>query len=85
MLGMHLTFFVFSAAKAYSPISTYSGRGTLKPGVQPEEHAIAYSYGKEPEILEGEDMLRFEPFCIVGAKGTAPLHKASRIYFGIRK
>jgi len=65
------------------PIFTYSGRATLKPGVRPDEHAIAYSYGRQPELLEGEGPLRSSSFCIRGADGTPPLQKASRIYFGI--
>lgn len=65
------------------PIFTYKGQGTLKPGVRSEEHAIAYSWGEQPERLEGEAPLRLDPICIVRAEGTYPLQKASRIFFGI--
>ena len=72
-----------SKLTAYSPIFTYGGRATLKPGVRPDEHAIAYSSVNEPEYLPGEASMSKQPICIVDTPGTPPLHKASRIYFGI--
>ncbi|CAA9956770.1 hypothetical protein CFE70_000361 [Pyrenophora teres f. teres 0-1] len=64
------------------PIFTYGKQGTMKPGVVPKEHAIAYSYGYQAALLQGEAELEKDPICIVSTDG-GPLSVASRIYFGI--
>jgi hypothetical protein len=51
--------------------------------VRPDEHAIAYSSGHKPHLLEGEKPLRKAAICIEDADGIPPLDRASRIYFGI--
>jgi hypothetical protein len=66
-----------------SPIFTYSGKATTKSGVKADEHAIAYSYGSFPQLVPGEKMLHKPAIPIVMEAGVAPLHIASRIYFGI--
>jgi hypothetical protein len=66
-----------------SPIFTYGNRGTTKPGVVPEEHAIIYSYGDAPTLLPGEASLSKQPICVFMQQGETPLSRASRIYFGI--
>jgi hypothetical protein len=66
-----------------SPIFTYGGQATTKPGVQPDEHAIAYSQSRQPMLVNNEEPLINQPICIVDAPGVGPLHLASRIYFGI--
>lgn len=66
-----------------SPIFTYNNQGTKKSGVEPDEHAVAYTYGKAPTLLPGEDELSKDPICIVMNEGEKPLSIASRIFFGI--
>lgn len=66
-----------------SPISTYSGKATLKSGVVADEHAVAYSYGRAPQLLPGEGPLSKHAICVVMNKGESPLLEAARIYFGI--
>jgi hypothetical protein len=51
--------------------------------VRPDEHAIAYSSGYRPQLLNGERPLRKSAICIEDADGIPPLDVASRIYFGI--
>lgn len=87
--------FCFAMYAKYSPISshhklivcrpifTYKDQGTLKPGVEPNEHAIAYSWGCQPQLLAGENPLSKDPICIVMNQGQNPLSPASRIFFGI--
>jgi len=65
------------------PIFSYQGQGTKKPGVSPQEHAIAYSYGTTPQPLPGEQPLSKAPICIVTNEGDRALSQASRIFFGI--
>ncbi|CAO2654004.1 Nn.00g107370.m01.CDS01 [Neocucurbitaria sp. VM-36] len=65
------------------PIFSYSGQGTLKNGVVPDEHAIAYSYGQYPQLIPGEQQLSKTPICVVMNQGEQALSRASRIYFGI--
>jgi hypothetical protein len=66
-----------------SPIFTYSGQGTMKRGVNPGEHAIAYGYGSVPQQLQGEQILAKGPICIVATDNHRPMSKAARIRFGI--
>ncbi|KAH4177157.1 hypothetical protein HBH98_180920 [Parastagonospora nodorum] len=65
------------------PIFTYHGQGTLKSGVDPQEHAIAYSHGMTPQLIRGEKPLVKAPICIVMNEGVGSLPPASRIRFGI--
>jgi hypothetical protein len=51
--------------------------------VRPDEHAIAYSSGYKPQLLNGERPLRKAAICVEDAGGIPPLDPASRIYFGI--
>jgi hypothetical protein len=66
-----------------SPIFTYDNQGTTKNGVFADEHAIAYSYGLEPQLVNGELPLKKSPIPIVTEDLTRPLVPASRIYFAI--
>ncbi|CAN9433437.1 unnamed protein product [Alternaria alternata] len=65
------------------PIFSYGNRGTAKPGVVPDEHAIAYSYGMQPQLVYGEAPLVKASIPIVMEEGATPLVAASRIYFAI--
>lgn len=65
------------------PIFTYSGKGTTKPGVHAEEHAIAYAYGKSPCLLRDEVGITKAAIPVIMTAANETLSKASRIYFGI--
>jgi hypothetical protein len=67
----------------FSPIYTYSGRGTTKRGVHPQEHAIAYSWGHTPALTTGESGITLPSIPVVMADAQPALHAASRIYFGL--
>jgi hypothetical protein len=77
------TSYTRQVANCLSPIFTYSGRGTSKPGVDPSEHAVAYSYGTFPQLLHGEQPLEKHPICIVMTEKERPMPEASRIRFGV--
>jgi hypothetical protein len=67
----------------FSPIFTYDGQGTTKKGVVADEHAIAYSWGLQPQLVQNELPLKKSPIPIVMEEGTRSLVPASRIYFAI--
>ncbi len=62
------------------PISTYNGRATTKPGVDPQSHAIVYARNSKPVRLESEDGMTKEPKEIELAQGQN-LHPLSRVNF----
>jgi hypothetical protein len=62
------------------PIFTYRGQGLTKPGVNADDHAIAFGSGKRPVSLSGEKPMKFEPIEVKLAQGQA-LHEMSRINF----
>ncbi|KAH6865201.1 hypothetical protein BKA58DRAFT_322204 [Alternaria rosae] len=65
------------------PIFTYYGKATTKSGVVADEHAIAYSLGQQPQLVQGESPLRKAPIPIVMEENNRTLVPASRIYFAI--
>jgi hypothetical protein len=66
-----------------SPISTYSNRGTLKPGCDPSAHAIIYFSGIDPQscYLQGEVGMTTEPVEVVPADSSLVMKPKSRIRF----
>jgi len=66
-----------------SPIFTYYGSATTKHGVVPDEHAIAYSLGQQPQLVQGESPLQKAPILIVMEEDNRALVPASRIHFAI--
>jgi len=64
------------------PISTYSGRGTLKRGCNPAEHAVVYVQGTTPQRLQDEDEMTIDPIAIVPADASITLDLASRVRLG---
>jgi hypothetical protein len=70
-------------ANVSRPVFTYNNRATTKPGIRPDEHAIAYSYGYSPHLVAGEQQLQKRPIAVVMTMGERPLSEASRIYFGV--
>ncbi|ORY18201.1 hypothetical protein BCR34DRAFT_554387 [Clohesyomyces aquaticus] len=80
-------FIIVQCRKEYCyacPVFTYSGRGTLKPGVRAHQHSIVYNSGYAPTPLQGETGMNKNSIEIIGVPGTSPLNQASRIYFGIQ-
>jgi hypothetical protein len=64
------------------PISTYSGRGTLKRGCNPAEHAVIHVSGTQPMIFRGENGMNVEPIAIEPAEPGVVLEPASRVRLG---
>lgn len=64
------------------PISTYGGRATLKPGLNPKDHAVVYTTDKLPFCFEDETGMDKEPIGVYPT-GYNELHRASRINFAI--
>ncbi|KAF1848726.1 uncharacterized protein K460DRAFT_403996 [Cucurbitaria berberidis CBS 394.84] len=65
------------------PIFTYSGNATTKRGVRAAEHGIAYSWGQEPNLIQGERGITKASLPVVMATNESNLDPASRIYYGI--
>ncbi|KAH8727748.1 hypothetical protein GQ44DRAFT_757681 [Phaeosphaeriaceae sp. PMI808] len=65
------------------PIFTYSGKATTKRGVRPAAHGIAYSWGKQPELIPSEGGITKAPIAVVMTEKVHTLDPASRIYYGI--
>jgi hypothetical protein len=67
-------------------IGTYSGRGTLKSGINPAEHAIVYLSGTDPESCylpgEREAGMTREPIEVVPVDSSVRIRPESRIRFG---
>ncbi|KAH7356000.1 hypothetical protein BKA66DRAFT_574897 [Pyrenochaeta sp. MPI-SDFR-AT-0127] len=79
-------FVVVSHKKSFCfaiPIFTYGNQGTKKPGVNPEEHAIAYSHGSTPKLLVGEHGISKNPICVVTNPGEPHMSMSARIFFGL--
>ncbi|KAG9201453.1 hypothetical protein G6514_005650 [Epicoccum nigrum] len=66
------------------PIFTYHQRGCTKNGIIASEHAIAYSWGDTPRMVQGETEFTKPHVPVVMAEGVQNLHYASRINFGIQ-
>lgn len=65
------------------PIYTYGGRGTIKAGVYPDDHAIICSLGQVPRLLNGEKLLTKNPIRVILAGRDIRFSPASRINFAI--
>ena len=65
-----------------SPITTYSGRATTKPGVDQSAHTIVYTDKKPPEKLEGEKRMNKDPLRITPRSPDEKLDPLSRINLG---
>ena len=63
----------------YSPITTYGGQGTRKPGVDPFKHAIVYTGNKPPGPLLGEIEFFRDPLRVICDDPEAQLSFLSRI------
>ncbi|KAI9874205.1 MAG: hypothetical protein M1830_010077, partial [Pleopsidium flavum] len=63
-------------------ITTYGGRATTKPGVDPKEHAIIYSGNEIPSKLEGERGLNKDALRVQLVDMSQKLDPRSRVNFG---
>ena len=66
-----------------SRISTNSGRGTAKPGLDQREHAIIYTSSEAPQRLDGESKMFKEPIRVIPRSPEHELHPTSRVNFGM--
>lgn len=67
-----------------SPITTYGGRATTKPGVDQTRHAIVHSEPDAPEKLPEETKMNKDPIHIILINQNDKLDPRSRINFGIK-
>lgn len=65
----------------HSPILTYGGRGTGKPGVKCNDHAIIYTGSHAPKELSGEKKLFKKPVRVQNTSEKEKLDKASRVNY----
>lgn len=76
-------FFIFSVADPSdcfsSPITTYSGKATTKPGVNQNAHTIVYSDRTPPPRLPGETRMNKDPLRIMVDNPSNKLDPKSRI------
>lgn len=63
------------------PVLTYGNRGTAKPGVKPEYHAIIYSSTNAPKELDGEPKLHKSPIRVVVDNPRDKLKPQSRVNY----
>lgn len=63
------------------PVLTYGNRGTAKPGVKPEYHAIIYSTRDAPKELDGEPKLHKSPIRVVLDSRREKLKPQSRVNY----
>jgi hypothetical protein len=67
----------------HSPIFTYSGRATTKPGIRPDEHSVIHTNGCLPLLLQNETGITKDPIAMDMAHGEGSLDRNSRLRFGI--
>lgn len=64
------------------PISTYSGQGVAKPGVNPQEHTIIHMRGSEPFAGKNEPRMTKDPLEVKPDSHDQKLDRMSRLNFG---
>ncbi|KAJ5093543.1 hypothetical protein N7456_009404 [Penicillium angulare] len=64
------------------PITTYSGQGVAKAGVDRSKHAIIYMRGTQPVTRTNEPRMTKEPLEVEPAKADQKLDPMSRLNFG---
>lgn len=70
-------------ANSNSPIETYGGKATLKPGCNPSEHAVVYMRGDQPSLLLNENGMTKSPIEIIPSSSSIKsLPRAARIRLG---
>lgn len=66
-----------------SPVSTYGGSGTARPGINHRTHAIVYTQGTTPRHVSGERQLELPPIPVVPSNDGERLAPSCRIDFAI--
>jgi hypothetical protein len=69
----------------HSPVFTYGGQATTKPGVRASEHAIVYTSGYAPTAQPAETGMTKDPIPVDAPNNVAVLSAHSRINFGIHQ
>lgn len=64
------------------PITTYSGQGVAKSGVDRAKHAVIYMRGSEPATKKHEPKMSKEPLEVEPAQPDQKLDPMSRLNFG---
>jgi hypothetical protein len=78
-----LNYSVIASLISSSEIQTYGGRGTLRHGCNPIEHAIVYMKGDQPSLLQDEKEMTKQAIEVIPAsRDIGSLARASRIRFG---
>ena len=72
----------FTSLMIFRPITTYSGRGTSKKGIDQEKHAVIYIGAKASEKLPGETALTIAPVKVIAVKAEETLDPLSRVNLG---
>ena len=69
---------------SFSPITTYTSRGTLKHGCVPSEHSVVYFEGSQPCFFEGEEErgLTKKSIRVKPASPELSMDPASRLHYG---
>ncbi|KAL8793192.1 MAG: hypothetical protein Q9195_004222 [Heterodermia aff. obscurata] len=77
------TFRRFVVLQSYpdNPITTYHGRATTKPGVDPKAHTIIYTGAIPPPKLPHEKIYK-DPIQVTAKAGTQPFDPLSRVNLG---
>lgn len=73
-----------AATNCCSPITTYNGRGTAKPGLTKEAaeaHAIIYMSTEQPARLQLEDRMIKRPIAVNASNPRQRLDRMSRVNF----
>lgn len=66
----------------HRPITTYSGQGVAKAGVDREKHAVIYMRGSQPGMKKQEPKMTKEALEVEPAKPDQKLDPMSRLNFG---
>lgn len=66
--------------KSQSPIHTYGGQATLKPGCSPEDHSVIYTSPTAPAPFP-EERITKQPIRVI-PRGGQSLRPESRLNFG---
>ncbi|KAJ5721940.1 uncharacterized protein N7483_009874 [Penicillium malachiteum] len=67
--------------RSRSPVTTYSGQGVAKAGVDRSKHTIIYTRGSQPITRQNEPMIK-EPLEVEPARADQKLDPMSRLNFG---
>ncbi|KGO77547.1 hypothetical protein PITC_059870 [Penicillium italicum] len=64
------------------PITTYSGKGVAKAGIDRSKHAVIYMRGSRPRTVQSEPRMAKEPLEVDPARPDQKLDSMSRVNFG---